>query len=222
MPTIDTSNVTNPFAAFGESTTAPLTSSNASQDRFLTLLVTQLKNQDPLNPLDNAQVTSQLAQISTVDGIQKVERAVQSLSGRLDGLQTIQAAGLVGRQVLIEGNELDLYKGVGRAGIELTQPVDQLAVTISDATGRELQRIELGAQREGLVQFAWDGLTDAGDRAADGHYGFALSASAAGQPVDVKGLVVARVDGVASAADGFLLSLGGYGNVNLTQVKQII
>lgn len=222
MNVTDSTQATNPFAPFNTNTASSATSANSTQDRFLTLLVTQLKNQDPLNPLDNAQVTSQLAQLSTVTGIEKVGRDIEGLSGRFEGLQTLQAAALVGRQVLVDGTDMDLYQSNARAGVQLTQAVDQLAITIKDSAGRELQRIELGPQQAGLLQFAWDGLTDTGEAAIDGRYQYVVDASAAGQPVDVTGLSVARIDGVASAADGFLLSLAGRGNVSLGQVKQIL
>lgn len=222
MNAVDTTNATNPFAAFGTTPANAKTSANLTQDRFLTLLVTQLKNQDPTNPLDNAQITSQLAQLSTVTGIEKVGKDIEGLSTRFEGLQTLQAAALVGRQVLVDGSDMDLYQGNARAGLQLTQPVDQLAITIKDSAGRELQRIELGPQQPGLRQFAWDGLTETGSAALDGRYQFSVEASAAGKPVDVPRLSLARIDGVASAADGFLLSLAGRGNVDLGQVKQIL
>jgi flagellar basal-body rod modification protein FlgD len=222
MNAVDTTKATNPFAAFAAASGNTKATANATQDRFLTLLVTQLKNQDPTNPLDNAQITSQLAQLSTVTGIEKVGKDIEGLAGRFDGLQTLQAAALVGRQVLVDGSDMDLYQGSARAGFQLTQPVDQLAITIKDSAGRELQRIELGPQQAGLQQFAWDGLTDTGAAALDGRYQFSVEASAAGKPIDVSRLSIARIDGVASATDGFLLSLAGRGNVDLGQVKQIL
>lgn len=222
MNAVDTTRAANPFAQFGANSSASPAKSNSTQDRFLTLLVTQLKNQDPLNPLDNAQVTSQMAQLSTVTGIEKVGKDIETLSTRFEGLQTLQAASLVGRQVLVEGADMDLYQGSARAAIQLPQPVDQLAITIKDQAGREMQRIELGPQQSGIFPFSWDGLTDQGVAAVDGRYQFSVDAVADGKSAEVSRLSANRVDGVISTADGFLLSLAGRGNVDLAQVKQIL
>jgi flagellar basal-body rod modification protein FlgD len=222
MTTIAANSTANPYTALNVSAAATNAASNQTQDRFLKLLVTQLQNQDPLNPMDNAEVTSQMAQLSTVTGIEKVGKEIEGLTTRFDGLQTLQAASLVGRQVLVDGSDMNLYQSSARAGAQLTQAVDQLAITIKDASGREMQRIELGPQQSGLLQFNWDGLTDTGVAAADGRYQFAIEASAAGKPVEIAPLAVARIDGVASAVDGFMLSLGDRGNVSLGQVKQIL
>src|SRR5512132_668446 len=90
-----------------------------AQDRFLTLLVTQLKNQDPLNPLDNAQITSQLAQLSTVNGINQLNTTLASLSASMDAKQYLQAAGLVGHAVVVDGNALTLADGKGPGAFDL-------------------------------------------------------------------------------------------------------
>jgi flagellar basal-body rod modification protein FlgD len=222
MTTISAAAAPDILAQLGQSAAGAAKPTSDTQSRFLTLLVSQLKNQDPLNPLDNAQVTSQMAQLSTVDGIEKTNAAIAALSDRFDNLQTMQGATLVGRQVLIEGQDLNLHAGVARAGAQLDAPADHVTVSIKDNTGREIRRLELGSQQAGMLQFNWDGLTETGEPAADGRYRFDVEATAAGKAVTASGLTFARVDGVASGPDGFLLSLGGYGNVTLAQVKQII
>jgi len=103
----------NPAAAATQSTAA------AAQDTFMKLLVTQMKNQDPLNPLDNAQVTSQLAQLSTVTGIEKMNTTLQSLMGSYQSSQTLQAAGMIGHGVLVAGSSLNLTNGQAPFGIDL-------------------------------------------------------------------------------------------------------
>src|SRR5690625_3713520 len=79
-----------------------------TQDRFLTLLVTQLRNQDPLNPMDNAEVTSQIAQLSTVNGINQLDETLLALSGQMDVSQSMQAANLIGKGVLVPGGKVAL------------------------------------------------------------------------------------------------------------------
>ena len=90
-----------------------------SQDRFLKLLVTQLQNQDPLSPMDNAQLTSQIAQINTVTGIATLNTSVQGLSSQFLQMQTLQGASLVGKNVIVPGNKLDIEDGVAQGGFEL-------------------------------------------------------------------------------------------------------
>ena len=89
-------------------------------DRFLKLLVAQMQNQDPLNPMDNAQVTSQMAQINTVNGIEKLNTTVEGLSSQFMQMQALQGASLVGRDVIVPGSQLDIVDGVGQGGFELT------------------------------------------------------------------------------------------------------
>src|SRR3569623_563620 len=124
------------------STAATATSdAQAAQDRFMTLLVTQMKNQDPLNPLDNAQVTSQLAQLSTVTGIDKLNTTLEALQGSYQTSQSLQAAGMIGHGVLVPGSTTTLSNGAAALGIELTSPADQVTVTIRDAVGNALRKI---------------------------------------------------------------------------------
>jgi len=106
-----------------------------SKDTFLKLLTTQLQNQDPLNPMDNAQMTSQLAQISTVDGITKLNATLQSMFSSVADSQTLQAAALVNRVVLVPGKGLMLHEKKSAGGVELEGPADRVTVNIADANG---------------------------------------------------------------------------------------
>ena len=116
------------FASLNSSSSSAANTSTAAdtQDRFLKLLVTQMKNQDPLNPMDNAQVTSQMAQLSTVTGIDKLNATLQALSDSMMGNQPLQAASMIGHGVLVPGNGVDLSNGNGYGGIELAQSVDDV------------------------------------------------------------------------------------------------
>jgi flagellar basal-body rod modification protein FlgD len=208
-------------ASSGSAAAGTTASSGVSEDRFLKLLVAQLKNQDPLNPMDNAQITSQMAQISTVSGIDKLNTTMQSLSGSMSSTQPLQAAGLVGHQVMVAGSTLSLAGGVAAGGFSLSQAVDQLTVSITDASGQLIHKADLGPQSAGLQTFAWDGVADNGQSAANGNYNFSITALAAGKKVDVQGMAVGRVDSVRPGADGLTLSLGGVGDAKLADVKQI-
>jgi flagellar basal-body rod modification protein FlgD len=197
-------------------------SASEQQNRFLTLLVAQMKNQDPLNPVDNSEVTSQLAQISTVDGIERLNASMKSMSGSIEGAQAVQGATLAGRQVLVTGNSMELSQGKGVGGFELAQAVDQLNITIIDAAGTVVNNVSLAAQTPGVHAFEWDGMTDAGQAAADGAYTYKLQALVQGKPVDVTSLAFGRVDGVSKGTDGLALNVGRLGVRTLDQVKQIL
>ena len=191
------------------------------QDRFLKLLVTQMKNQDPLNPMDNAQVTTQMAQISTVSGIEKLNATFESLRGQMTAAQAISAADMIGHGVLVPGAGLSLQNGEARFGAQLEQPAEKVSVTVQDASGRVLYRSELGAQPAGTLSLAWDGVTENGSRAADGQYQFTVSAQSGKTAVATQPLTYGRVNGVTPGAQGVTLQLDRAGSVPLADVRQI-
>lgn len=197
-------------------------SSTEQQNRFLALLVAQMKNQDPLSPVDNAQVTSQLAQISTVDGIERLNTSMKAMSGSVDSTQAVQGAALAGRQVLATGNSLTLSQGKGIGGFQLDQAVDNLNIVINDASGNALHHVSLGPQQTGVNGFTWDGTNDAGKPAPDGSYTYKIQALSQGKEVPVTSLSYGMVSGVSRGADGFALNIAGLGNRSLDQVKQIM
>ena len=149
-------------SAAGESATDEI------QNRFLTLLVTQLKNQDPLNPLDNTEITSQLAQMSTVRGVEQLNTTLSSLVDSLADTQAMQAASLIGKTVLVPGSHLTLANGSAYGGINLAKAAEQVVVSIVDASGNVVQTQNLGANEAGNLVFSWDGATSSGGTAADG------------------------------------------------------
>jgi flagellar basal-body rod modification protein FlgD len=192
-----------------------------SEDRFLKLLVTQMRNQDPLNPLDNAEVTSQMAQLSTVSGIEKLNTALQAMSSSFAASQSLQAAGMIGRSVLAPGSSLLLQDGAAAGGFELKQSVDHAVVTIKGAAGNVLASMDMGAQQSGNVMFQWDGVTSSGSNAADGSYTFEVSATQGGQKVDVVNLALGRVGSVSLGASGVMLNTDVLGSLDVATVKQI-
>ena len=197
------------------------TSTAGLQDRFLKLLVTQMKNQDPLNPLDNAQVTSQLAQISTVSGIDKLNATLNSMSSSFLASQSLQASGLIGHAVLAPGNSM-LLQGGGAAGMDLSQAADQVTVTIRDSAGQIIKTISMGAQEAGIHSFPWDGSTDTGGHAKDGAYTFQVAAVQGGKQIDAQALGVGVVKSVSLGGSDLQLNTIGLGAVSVGQVKQIL
>lgn len=196
--------------------------SSETENRFLALLTAQLKNQDPLNPLDNAQVTSQLAQISTVDGIERLNATLQTLLDSSAGTQTMQAAALVGRSVLVPGSALTLNQGVGLAGVELAGPADSVTATIKDANGLVVRTLNLGALTAGVHGFAWDGTTDNGSQAVNGAYSISLAAKQGQKDVTASALAIGTVSSIARNGQGISLNVGGLGAFGMSDVKEIL
>lgn len=197
-------------------------SASASQDRFLTLLVTQMKNQDPMNPLDNAQVTSQMAQLSTVSGIDKLNSTLLALSNSMVVGQSVSATSMIGHGVLVPGSSVSLANGQALGGVELTQPADSLKVTIQDAAGNIVNTMQLGAQKAGVLPFAWDGLTDAGTPAANGAYKFTAEAVLAGTKTVATTLAFGTVNAVTPGLQGAILDVGQLGGFALSDIKQVM
>ena len=127
------------------------------QDNFLTMLTTQLQNQDPLNPMDNAEMTSQMAQMSTVEGIEKLNTTLNSLVDSIGTSQSMQAASMIGKNVLVPGSTLTLSDGVAYAGVNLPSAADQVTIKIMDSSGNVIQTEALGAHDSGVINIAWDG-----------------------------------------------------------------
>ncbi|MDF3036808.1 MAG: flgD [Paucimonas sp.] len=195
-----------------------------AQDRFMTLLVTQMKNQDPLNPLDNAQVTSQLAQLSTVTGIDKLNGTLESLMGSYQQSQSLQAASMIGHGVLVPGSSLELLPETGAyLGVDLGQSVDSLQLTIKDATGRVVDTVDTGSHDLGVSVLHWDGVDSTGAVLPPGQYKFEMTAMQGGQKVTtVAPLSFGSVSSVSTGAQGVKLNVPGIGTVDMNEVRQIL
>jgi flagellar basal-body rod modification protein FlgD len=193
-----------------------------SQDRFLKLLVTQMKNQDPLNPMDNAQVTSQMAQLSTVSGIDKLNDTLAALSSSMKASHSMQASSMIGHVVMVPGSKMELKNGKGAAALDLTQPADNITVQIKDASGNVVRNMNLGSQQSGTLPIQWDGLSDANESLEDGKYQFSASAQLGGAKSSVNTLSYGLVSGVTQKPEGASLTVEQMGDVSLDSVKQIL
>jgi flagellar basal-body rod modification protein FlgD len=212
----------NPFTALaaGTPTTAsvPVTANQAgSEDRFLKLLVAQMKNQDPLNPMDNAQVTSQMAQIQSVSGIDKLNNTVASLGAQFTRFATLQGASLVGRDVIVPGNRLAPNDaGLIQGGFELASAADSVKVEVLNAAGGVIDSIDLGAQGNGTHGFEW---TPA--KGVDPALGttFRVAAKSGAADVNATSLMRDRVDAVMAGGDTLTLELRNSGTVAYSQIR---
>lgn len=194
-----------------------------SEQRFLKLLVTQLNNQDPLNPLDNAELTSQLAQMSTVSGIEKLNAAFESLLAQSGTSQVLQSAALVGRTVLVPGTDLTLEKGKDVPfAVETAQAAESVKVTITNAAGETVRTFDLGGLSTGLKTLSWDGLKNDGSAAADGAYTISVKAMNGEAAVPSRALTYGAVVSVAQGAGGVELDLGAGRSATLGDVRLIL
>ena len=194
----------------------------SAQDRFLKLLVTQLNNQDPLNPMDNAQVTTQMAQISTVTGIEKLNGTVGDMMSSFMAAQSIQAGSLIGHGVLVPGSGLLLAGGGAMGGVELDGPADRVSVTIKDGSGLVVRTLELGALPAGAKGFTWDGKTDSGATAVDGVYAVTVKALRGEDAVAARSLEWGVVSSVARTGDSVSLNVGALGMFKMSDVREIL
>ncbi|MBS0308705.1 MAG: flagellar hook assembly protein FlgD [Proteobacteria bacterium] len=193
-----------------------------TQDRFMKLLLTQVQNQDPLNPLDNAQMTSQLAQMSTVSGIEKLNSTLQTLMGDYQASQSMQSAALIGHGVLVPGTSAHLQNGQAIMGMDLAGPADKVTVTVRDAAGNAVHKIDLGGQDAGTIPLAWDGKTDSGATAPDGNYTFEVDAVRGSDAVTATRLAFGQVASVSTGSQGVKINIAGLGAVAFSDVRQIL
>ncbi len=204
--------------------------SNEQSDRFLKLLVAQMRNQDPLNPLDNAAVTTQMAQISTVEGIEKLNTSMEKYLSRSSGLSTLEGASLIGHRVLVKGDSMTLgevpangtERPAAQAGFELAQPAAVTKIDIVDSAGAVVASKTLNARETGVHSFSWDGLGSNGAPVPAGKYQFKVSAGTASDLKPVTALQAQMVSAVISSQDGTRLEIGGTGQYSLSDVKAIL
>ena len=200
-----------------DSAKAATGSQGADEDRFLKLLVAQMNNQDPLNPMDNAAVTSQLAQINTVKGIDALNGTVKKLLEQSQTSQTSQAMGLVGRSVLLDGNLMEVPKGgPGRGAFELDGPAASVRIEVLDQSGKVVDSRTLNNQPAGLQQFVWD--AKAGSL-PPGDYALQVTAINGSQQSPVRTYSAVAVQAVQPGASGAQLNLGSFGNRPMSDVK---
>lgn len=221
MSTIN-SSTDSTFSALGLNTPPPAArNSSLGQADFLRLMTEQLKNQDPLKPLDNAQFLGQLAQFSTVQGIDKMQAAMDAVASVMESDQTLRAAGLVGREALVEASTLDLPAGTGVRG-EVTAPsAGPVMFEVVDAAGTRVRQMTVQASTDGNTPFEWDGRNDAGQPATGGRYTIRAVVGSGDSAEALTVRVAARVDSVSIEPTGLVLNLAGLGSHPLSAIRRI-
>ncbi len=191
-----------------------------SQDRFLKLLVAQLNNQDPMNPMDNAQMTSQIAQINTVTGIQQLNETVKGLVSQFASQQMLQGSAMVGRQVLVEGDSMAVNAETKAAygALDLSASAASVKVQVLNASGKELGVVDLGSLKAGRYNFEWD----ASDHPDSGPLHFNVVAQNGEANVPATPLTIDQVVGVSQENGALQLQLGRGDTVDFGTIKSVL
>lgn len=196
------------------------------QDEFFKLMITQLKNQDPMKPMENGEFLAQIAQFSTVNGITSLQQSFGTLASALQSGQALQASTMVGRSVLVDSDWLHLEAGGAASGaVELDAAASNVTVTISDAKGQSIKRINLGAHAAGTVQFNWAGVDEGGAGVAPGDYRVTAQADdETGVSQSLTTLANVKVESVTIPGAGQtpILNLTGRQQVPLSDVRQVM
>ncbi len=191
---------------------------NETSDRFLKLLVTQMQNQDPLNPMDNAQVTSQMAQINTVTGIEKLNTTMGGVTDGFSQMQLLQGASLIGHQVMIEGSQLAVdSSGIASGGFELNAKAANVSVDVMDAAGTVLDTIKKSGVEAGRHSFQWnvpstmssEGLT------------FKITATSGSTAIGSTSLMSDQVDAISNTNGTLNLELRNSGSTAYSKIMAV-
>lgn len=199
--------------------------SDLGQDDFLTLMVTQFQNQDPFKPMDNGDFLGQLAQFSTVSGIESLNNSFTGLSGSMQDNQALQAAGLVGHKVLAVTDIAYLAENEPvNAAVELQTSASDIQIDITDASGALVQRLSLGQQPAGIVNFSWDGIDADGRRAEAGQYQMNARVIRGANSESTPTVIESEIQSVTLGqfGGGMSLNLAGGQSMSLAQIFQII
>jgi flagellar basal-body rod modification protein FlgD len=185
---------------------------------FLKMLTVQLQNQDPMNPMDNAQLTSQTAQISTVSGIEKLNSSVLEMAKQFSSMQMLQSASIIGHDVLTAGNGLAVTNGQANGGMDLASAADKVSVQILSPGGQLLDTLDLGGMAGGRQQFSWD----ASKYTGGGALSFKVAASKAGQAIPATALSRDTITSIGNDGSAMSIALKSGATVRYEQIKAVL
>ena len=195
------------------------TSAQEQTDRFLKLLVAQLNNQDPMNPMDNAQMTSQIAQINTVSGIQQLNDSIKSMSAQYTSMQVMQGASMIGHQVVAEGSTMSINAGVGTAAVTLDADASSVQVQVLSPGGQLIDQIDMGALPAGTHNIQWD----ASKYSASGAPTFSVVAKQGSATVTATPLVRDTIASVGTdSSNAMSLTLKSGNSIKYDTIKSIL
>lgn len=224
-------STTDPIASYAAQTQASLAAAQAAKkdqtlgiEEFLTLMTAQLKNQDPMKPLEGTEFISQLATFGTVSGVQEMKESMELLASSLRSTQTLNGSSMVGRDILVEADRLAHTQG-GTVSGELQVPAGttSLQVRITDSTGSVVREMTLDTAG-GTRAFTWDGLRNDGTPAESDTYDIEAVATVAGQTGSLPLMLAGRVSSISLDATGTNLTLNtaALGAVAMTDVRRVM
>ena len=191
------------------------------QEDFLKLLMTQLQNQDPMEPMDNGEFMGQMAQFSTVSGITEMGESIDSLVGMYQGQQMSNSASMIGKQALVNGNWAQLKGGQLGGAIDLTMAANDVRVDIKSESGEVMASLGLGSRMAGTQEFTWDGIKHDGIPAAEGDYYLSATAIRDGETTVPPMQVYGTVKSIQLKGGEVTLNVSGQGNVSFNNVNRI-
>ncbi len=194
------------------------------KNAFLELMVAQLNNQDPLNPQENGEFIAQLAQFSSVEGIENLNNTVEAMSSSLQSSQALQASALVGRTVHILSDRTYLApQGEISGTIKLDRSTTSLTLNISNSAGVLVDQVDMGSQRAGDIRFAWNGKDANGVPYPEGDYLFTAISNIGGTAEEIDIALSSNVDSDSINPDrSVMLNIQGRGAVPLLDVEEIL
>lgn len=200
------------------------TNKELGKNEFLNLLVAQLNNQDPLSPQENGEFIAQLAQFSTVEGVEKLNTSMESMLSGYQSSQALQASSLVGRKVIVPTDQAVVDTSeTFKASLVLPSTSSNVYVNVYDSAGAVVNRVNLGAQAAGNVSFMWDGKNASGTLMPPGTYKFEAQATYGAETKGLYTMLPANVDSVTLGQNGgeLMLNLAGVGSIGLSKVQVI-
>jgi len=193
-------------------------------EQFLKIMTTQLKSQDPLEPMDNGDFLGQIAQFGTVTGIDNLNESFNGFSNSITSGQALQAGSLVGREVLAPVNSGYLETGSSIKGrVDLPASTSALEITVTDDRGQLVRTMELGPQPSGPVEFTWDGINNDGDYAQAGTYNISVISGRGYTSETLQTNLYNKVYSVTMGGgmDGLTLNLAGSGQLPFSSITAI-
>ncbi len=214
------SGITSSLDKTSSSSSSSTSTISDQQDRFLKLLVAQLNNQDPMNPMDNAEMTTQIAQINTVTGIQQLNETMKSMSEQFTSLQVMQGGTMVGRTVMTEGDKLavDTTAKTAAGAFDLDATAANVTVQVYSSTGNMIGTVPMGSLESGRYSFAWDASSYTGT----GDLSFKVVASNGASTVNTTALMSDKVVSVGAENGSLKVSLQKGGTVDYSAIKAIL
>lgn len=219
-------STSNVFDQLGLSVTKkPEEKNDYGQSDFMELMLAQMNNQNPLEPMENGEFLTQIAQFNTATGVEELNNSFGLLAGSLNSSQALQASTLVGRSVLVPGNSGTLEtSGTMDGVIDMPSSTNSLRLNVYDGGGQLVRSVDMGQRPAGETAFSWDGYSDNGVRMPAGTYSISAEAVVDGEVRAVNTLMGARVESVTLGQGGEepILNLSGMGSIAFSQVRQIM